>query len=43
MSNPNTVSSENAAKDLSTIIELSEEDTDLIAGGPQVENDPTDH
>ena len=42
MSNPKTVSTEDAAEHLSTIIELSDEDTDLIAGGPQVENDPPD-
>ena len=38
MSSPKTVSAEDAAEDLSTIIELSDEDTDLVAGGPIVDN-----
>lgn len=28
---------------VSTIVELSDEDTDLVAGGPEVQNDPPNH
>ena len=30
-------------EDITAIIELSDEETDHVAGGPEVQNDPNDH
>lgn len=34
---------ENPADEIPAVVELSDEETDLVAGGPEVQNDPPDH
>lgn len=34
---------ENPADEIPAMIELSDEETDQVGGGPEVQNDPNDH